>query len=1035
MKPHTLVMSAFGPYAGKTTIDFDRFGGKGLFLVTGDTGAGKTSIFNAITYALYGETNDGRDRTVRSDFADGDTETFVELDFTHSGVDYHVRRSPTQLRRKQRGEGYTEKKADAELTWKGGAVTKDKEVTRKIVEIIGLDIEQWKQVSMLAQGEFRKLLVSKTADRTEIFRKIFPTEDARMLQESLAAMAKASRDEYDKAASGVVDAMGSADIPDDSPYRADFEKMNGAAYGDEMLTLLSLQAGLDEGALNELSEKEAEADAGIEKLNRDLEAAQTLNANIKKLEAARTEEGELASRRESIDTDERRLAAINSAVSTLKVPFSEVSTARRTLKAAEASRKSAGQALEAAERNHESCSSTLKDAGTKEPLAKELDDKVAALNSNRAAYSILDETAKQLEEARYRLKNVNDEIETLTKERDEVVSEKEAAREYLNAHENVEVEIVETKRIFDESENTIRSGRDLLSSLDDVEKRERDLEAKRTEFGKAEAKLNSEKKSLADAESAFYRAQAGLLAEKLEDGEPCPVCGSRNHPCRATRSEDAPDKDALDTLKADVEERNATVSALASEVQGSDADIRARRSAIDERAGLLGLGPNGDLRSQLEGLVASAKDSKKASAAKVGNLEPVKKKVDALRTKLNSELDERDKDVSSRLADAEKRRGDVSKDVERLQGALDAHRAGLKYESLQKLDEEIAGATAESKRIRDLIKETQDASNKAVADLSAAKSKVEAADGRVTEATADLSQKGSDLAAELEKLGLSEEDARMLIDEEGAAPELEARIRAYKDKVTANSTLIATLEEAVGGRETADDGSIGEAIARSREERDAVRERKNAVGRRKERNSDTASKLRRSLDNLKRLDEESGELIALADAASGKSELRQTFETFVQAQYFAVVLKSANVRFRQMTDGRYEMVIRREGTDNRSKSGLDIDILDRYTGRTRPSETLSGGESFQAALSLALGLSDAVQRMNGGVRIDTLFVDEGFGSLDQEALKQAIAVLLKLSEGDSLVGIISHVEALKTQIDRKIVVKNSQSGSSVDLEY
>ena len=443
MKPLRITMSAFGPYAGVQEIDFSEFGGKGLFLVTGDTGAGKSTIFSAITYALYGAGNDDRDsKSLRSDFASPKTDTYVELEFEHNGVLYKVKRGPAQEREKKRGTGTTVMQPFAELEWNGGCVSKEREVTRKIEEILGIDRSQWKQVSMLAQGEFRKLLDSDTKVRVEIFRRIFSTQNVRGFIERLSEMARDSKAELEHAKEDLLDRMDSAIVPEDGAYAAEYEGMRGSiSYAAEVADLLSKQLGSDqrrheelEGLLEEANERKAVA-------VRDRTVAENLNRTLDRLDEVRMEKEGLEARRIGIEDLASERERIFSAVSNVKSVSSKRWTLRKQVEESGPRVALAQAAVEEARRRAEQCSAELAEAVEG---GRDADGKLAEINrlqSLREDYVAIQGKRAELEESRRNLSVIGSRRKDAVARKAALDSTVADHRRYLEENQDVKAEI------------------------------------------------------------------------------------------------------------------------------------------------------------------------------------------------------------------------------------------------------------------------------------------------------------------------------------------------------------------------------------------------------------------------------------------------------------------------------------------------------------------------------------------------------------------------------------------------------------------
>ena len=784
MRPLKLTLSAFGPYAGTTTLPLEQLGRGGLYLVTGDTGAGKTTLFDAITYALYDHSSGGvRDGAMlRSKYADPGTPTFVELEFEVRGQRYTVRRNPEYLRPKARGEGFTTEKADAALTYADGRppVTKAKEVTAAVIDIIGLDYNQFSQIAMIAQGQFTRLLNATTEERSKIFRKLFRTQRYQKLQEALA-------EENSAEALGTL----SAQMPPDA-----------------VATLLEGLTARQEAAAAQAADALAALDRQLSRLQTTLGAAE--QAERQRQEVA----GELAKAR-----------------STAQLESAKASTRRKTL-----------EALDAALTASEAELAALADADTRRV---ELEAEVSRLAQRETA---LNELARSLTECQHRN----------TAARTAQEAYRQAAGRQTEAH----------------------STRDTL-------------------------------------ERAFLDAQAGLLAQTLEEGAPCPVCGSTHHPAKAHLPRTAP---------TEVQVNQAKQAAAQADSAAQEASAAAREALTREQEG------RAQLRKDAEALLPERFTSPEG---------PVPLTMSLLKTALTEENDA----LHTAQADLKQRQ---------TKNHTDCHR-----------------------------KKELEAQRKAQAEQRTA-----------LEAQVTAAQQ----AAAAAQAAVQTLEARQAA-EQIAQPQMIAALKAEQNELLARRKALAVQEKDLNARLLPNRRALAD-HRKLADQRDALDARWQWVN-------------------------------ALASTAGGTLSSKQKIrlEAYIQMNYLDRILVHANTRLMQMTAGQYEL--ERIGAENqRSQSGLDLGVIDHYNGTRRSVKTLSGGESSKASLALALGLSDEVQSTAGGIRLDTLFLDEGFGSLDEESLEQAIRVLSGLTEGDRLVGIISHVAALKDRIDRQVIVHKERSGGS-----
>ncbi len=1035
MKPLRLTMSAFGPYGGKAEVDFTAFGGRGLFLITGDTGAGKTSIFNAITYALYGRTNDDRRNvTIRSHFAEPSARTYVDLEFEHRGVLYRIVRSPEQERPKKRGTGTTSEPATAELSWDGGLVTKEKEVAAKVEEVLGMGYDQWKQVAMLAQGQFRELLDCKTEKRGEVFRRIFSTENIRRFQESLAEMVRDLKAELSKAERDVTDSMGSADIPEGSPYRSEYlEKIGKVSFAEEVLGIMSLQAGLDSGSLAEAERESAELERMKAEANRELAVAERLNESIAALERERSVSQDLEAEGTSVEEDRKLLEEINAAVRDLKAPIQALRTERERFRSLEKAKALAAVDLEVRRKAASEAEGSLAEATSREADMRDAQTRSARLGADRERYDRLDEARRQLDKAIVAHGAASKDLERLRAEKDSLDARVMDYRMFLTENEDSGARIERAKSRLSEAEARSKALKDIAGRIDRARESERAVSKAETDYAAAVARANDLEHSYTDAHTRFLMSQAGVLALQLSEGVPCPVCGSVHHPSPAIVPEGAPTQDELDELQGSLEAQRTRVSDAGNRLTEARTMAGSERVDLRERLGELGISGEPD-RESLGKMSSEVSEIIRGLKEEIGTLTPLRDRVESIRREFPS-IDAREAELSSAIEDASERVRGLSDSVSSLRGSVETDSAGLEFPSLEELEREIARLDAVASGIRDTIAASQERVSSAKEAVVSAEAVLSGTVSQIAEASEAAAAAERNVADILGSHSMTSQRADELLSMESRIAELEARIGDHRERVAENRARISSLTEEIAGRGPADTESMRLRIAGLMERSDAVSSFVSEIRARMTVNDTTATRVRSCLDRYSRLQGSSGEVVELADAASGTTGVKQSFESYVQGLYFRHVLEYANRRLRRMTDGRYELVVSEESMDRRTQFGLDIDVLDNYTGRKRPSKTLSGGESFMAALSLALGLSDAVQRMNGGIVIDTLFVDEGFGSLDPEALKQAVSVLVQLSGGDCLIGIISHVEALKAQIDRKVLVRNSGAlGSSLELE-
>ncbi len=921
MRPRRLRLKAFGPYAGEVEIDFDELGQHGLYLITGDTGAGKTTLFDAISFALFGSSSGSyrEASSLRSQFADPATPTEVELAFSYRGEEYRVRRSPAYERPKLRGKGTTTQPATAEIVFPDGrVVSRASDVTAEVTSLLGISKDQFDQIVMIAQGEFRKAFNASTDERRSILRKLFGTaayeafarvlagqkaEADREIARLRGAMAthashaqlkdaQVAADARDGGEPGVHPALGErarAAAEGGAKTRAErFERLSELAiyHADELQALLSEQIDEDEAAL-----AKAEGRAG------ELEAMGQALA-VRREAAARR--ADLVRRQEEVARDRGRL-----------------------------------------ERELERCREELAVCAEREGEVEELAKRVHELDARMDAYRRLEERTRRLNDAQARVDETTAVLSIIT-----AMERAQKARDALD----------EAQKKVDDARRTFDTLKERQANLEAAEREHAVANAAYEEAFAAESQARSELDRL---RSAFLGGQAGILAQGLKRGRPCPVCGSTRHPAPAVLAEDVPSEDAVRAQEKRATELEATATAAFGTASGAQSGLKTARGEFDRA--VRAFGSIDDARSALEAAQAAADELGAAWRELDGEAS------DLARTSPELAHVAAERDLAAATDDAHRARETLAAQM----AGYNALVNDLEYPSL-------AEATA-----------ARDGAERERAGLVARQKSAETAVRKAERQLAESEASAKTLADEVAKIAVDDADAleREVADHDGAVAASRARMAALGSRLDANR-------------------GVARELAACAEEAGELAERQATVT-----------------------------LVAnTANGRLGGSHDTVGFETFVLRRYFELVIAAANLRLATVTAGRYALRLKDEGGDRRRQSGLELDVLDHYTGKVRDASTLSGGESFEAALSLALGLSDVVQSQAGGIQLDTMFVDEGFGSLDEEALGNAVRMLKEQSGGGKVVGIISHVAELKDAIESKIVVRRGMDGSTLEVE-
>ena len=1316
MKPKKLVISAFGPYADRMELDFERLGGGGLYLITGDTGAGKTTIFDAITFALYGEASGEvrKGEMFRSKYAKPEVRTFVELTFTYQGKDYTVKRNPEYLRPKDRGQGMTMEKANAELIFpdERQPVTKISEVTKAVTELLGLDQRQFRQIAMIAQGDFQKLLLAGTADRSEIFRKMFHTEIYQELQNRLREEAKARWKTYDEKKRSISQYLDNVVCPEDARWKKEFDRLKKENFNGQVMRGMELLAQCiewDEEQLRMLKEEQRALYGEIEKKNqllgkikerqtRQAEKEQKENERKlllpeveekkKKSEQAEKEAGICEKLEEQIREEKaclellRKMKQEQEAMTQLQKELQETAEAKGKL---QEEQENAKKELEQQKARKEKLSGTeveLARTEQKETYAAEQVQQLSAY-CEEIGKTADEEAAKKEEENALceKIKETEQAAGKAAEEAEKLAGQDKVCEKLQEEKENVRRKIFTLAEAKKQLEKTTDEALQLAGQLKQLQREEEKLQADRTATAEQMAKRSSAalqqekfrqeretlenllkswewackeleekqsayrdgiqkrdnlRKTYQAMESLFLDAQAGILAEKLTEGEPCPVCGAIHHPQPAKRAEHTPDKATLDQKKEELREQEETAAGQSEAAGNCSRRVKELREQLT--ACLLKKMPHEREEKQGNGLTETDKESsfqeenetqrflpmsdslfcqeavkkaeqlqeeeskqkvrqteyaelEKTQTRQQENLETLKKAIagaqadlgreegtqKALEEQLNKEIAEAEKEpgVEEVTASAE-RKGSAEKkgaaedrdyaetdDRNFLVGQIE--KVLSFWENRQKqCGEEFAAAQAKMKRRAECIalqkeaessqkkdheqlqrvrsclevlqsdrKRWNEKEEKLLETLEQQRKEIKSADQFENIAEISFTEKQfleilTDTEKQLwvrsmqeqrywkEKQETLEKQKRNLLAQKEELQRIQLEIQAETQKIERREKTIRekelleakrkaeqkALQERIQEKETKLAGKEEKELLEhikgwetqkeqrkaaqktAKEELDAVQKNLTEVqaalaaiqtleaadeeadlqgqqlpsetelqenlemlsGRKQEldqryneqyhaanTNQNVYQAVQTQQSQMQEVEEEYKWVNALADTATGNvtGKRKIDLETYAQMAYFDRILRKANVRFLTMSQGQYELKRQEDGGNIKSKAGLELNVIDHYNGTERSVRTLSGGESFQASLSLALGLSDEIQSYAGGIQLDSMFVDEGFGSLDAESLNQAVKALEGLAEGNCLVGIISHVPELKDRIERKIVVTKNRSRDGV----
>lgn len=980
MKPIYLEMSAFGPYSNVENVDFTKINNE-LFLISGDTGSGKTTIFDAIVFALYGEPsgNIRQSNSLRSDFADDDTETYVEFTFECNGREYYIRRSPEYLRKKKKGTGYTKKAADAILKYPDGrVVTKASDVTDNVVDIMGITKEQFTNIAMIAQGDFLKLILAKTDERSKIFRDIFNTVKYLEIQNNLKTEMFERKEINSKFEESIFQ------------YENDTVCDEASEYSKEHKLMIS------EKNINKIDEFIKFIDKIIE-----------------------------SDKRVKIQADDKRKKydELHKNISELIRLYKE-----KTDKCAEIEKLK---------------STIIKDNSAIEETTCALDEHKAKrderdknfilyneINSKLDEYEKLDITIKKELELRENNEKQNAGLIKLNKETEKLRKDLDNLKALEKEYHNTLKLLNEYKLKQNEYENKNTLLDELIKRKQNIDKLNKNLEKEEQKYLEKEKNVDNAKAIADKTEKSFLRAQAGIMAGDLEEGKKCPVCGSLSHPEPAKLSLEAATQEEVKEKKKIAEDLVKELEKVGLDYSHIKGKLETEKSMYEESGKKISdLVDYNDYKE-----VESLSDKFKCEIAELNN------KI----LKYNQFIHEND-NISDKIIKCEEKISSNTLDIQSATEKINANlieiaktntevekiKQGLKYPTKQaaqteinRLNTEIKKYDKASEQLSDKLRELSEEKKGLEGQIKAFNKEIGNTDNKISEYINVLEDKDIEFATSTDKTIVQDKEDIILDDleylEDNATISKDYKVLESKFvKIDWQDTQAVINEKNIIEK----DLEVLEEISVNAEYR--IRNNEKAI-----------ANIRKTFNERENVIKEYLTYQKLSNVANGMISGRDkiTFERYVQGTYFEYIINAANKRLTEMTDGRYEL-LKKKDNNLKAQTGLELDIKDAYTGKVRGVNTLSGGEAFKASLSMALGLSDVVQGYAGGIKLDSMFIDEGFGSLDHESLEKAINILNDLSDGKRMIGIISHISELNERIDKKIHIEKSNEGSRISCLF
>ncbi|GGY88801.1 AAA family ATPase [Shewanella fodinae] len=1023
MKPLVLTISAFGPFADRQTIDFRRLGDNPLFLINGPTGAGKTSILDAICFALYGKTtgNEREAPQMRCDYADDNLLTEVSLEFTLGERRYLIKRLPDQQRPKARGDGFTNQSGEAELQrlYDDGrseilVASKVTEATQMIESLTGLDVDQFRQVMVLPQGKFRELLLADSKAREKIFSQLFQTNIYSRMEERLklqAATIRKDAHDLEQKRLGILEAAGVASI-------------EALALAISELTPQFEQA----------KAQKQQANIALEQANKQLEQGKQLSAELAEKTRLAASLAEQQARKVEMDGLKQQLSLAQLAQQVLPVYRQQQQRSQELI--------SQQQALQAAEQQLTHTTTQKQQADKQAANITELDQQLQHSRSEL-------QQAEQLQPLLQSYYQQQQQLNQANQQQQQAANAHQAAEQQLQQLQTQKTQLAQTIAELQQQANRqaelqtrqyqlerqCDQGRQILELQRQQQTLQQQLEHKAQHGKQAKAQFDAAEQQLTTLRLQWHQGQAALLAQQLGPNTPCPVCGSAEHPNPAHSEVAIPSEQQLEDVQQLLESERRHCEQLRSDYRS----LREQIAAIDKQLTPLFTALNADSSvalpvtewqqalTQTQQQLASAQQAAQQLKNQQQQLTNLEQQLEVQRQQLN--------DAQQQLAAQQSRSSSLQGALLEIQQRLPTELQNLTAEvALAQLTQQRKALQQQQAALQQQIQQLQQAQQTAASQLAQAQSALSERQQQLRQATQYREQAQQELDTALQQAGFTDVQALTAAQREPQLQQqLTQQIEQWQQQCHALAGQLEALTQKLQGVVAPDITALTAQLAQQQQLLQAADEQYQQLSSRLSNLNNCQQKLTTDAKTLAALEQQFAVIGTLADIANGNNQSKLSLQRFVLSVLLDDVLLEASERLAHMSKGRYRLLRKEERAKGNRASGLDLEVEDAYSGKVRPVATLSGGESFMAALSLALGLSNVVQAYAGGIKLDTLFIDEGFGSLDQDSLELAIRTLTDLQSAGRMIGVISHVTEMKEQILTRVDVHKQARGSHIQV--
>lgn len=1038
MKPLKLTLKNFGPYENET-IDFTKLDEASVFLISGKTGSGKTTIFDAITFALYGDSasDDRSPQSMRSDFADTKTPTEVTLLFEHQGQLYRVNRLPKQELDKKRGTGTKVFESQGRLEifkddQKVAEITKMRDINLKLIEILQISREQFVQIVLLPQGEFRRFLTASSTDKEAVLRKIFRTQLYQRWRDALKEMLKKQTTKCGDAKRAITDDLAKVVWSNDAP-----EDIQKQSVSDQLAALSKQQQSAND-ELTVLKKQGQAAQKRYETANQKLHVDSDMNQQIEQLQAKRRQQNDLQAQQPKFENLQAQIEKLKWAKE-LKPKYDQFQELQSDRLNYQSQLKKIGQKMTAQAKSRDADIKEQEQLQTKKTIQDRQLNQKSILENQRPAFKQAGELQRQLKQSQSEATRLTHDLSTkqakLTKltEADNQISEELAQVVEVTEHLN---QLTQTSQTLTAAVKQLKK---LTQSQQTNRKLATKLEMKQTAVVNLTHQVDQAKAAYSELRNQWLSNQIVNLVKQLKPGTPCPVCGSLEHPSPAhvadlpavsddelKRAETAlqQQQNHLAAEKSQFEEQSKQLESLKQQFQADFKEITA--DLVAEKVLEIPVGKLETVSQQIEAKLRQNAHTQKQVLSQQTKLKAEQVKQTHIRQDLQQLSPEIDQlKVASQQAQATQQKYQVQlADVQQ--------RLPKDFGDLKALDQHLAKLQAAIEAYDQAVSANQRHLTAVKSQLAASQATEASLHNQMANVQKKITTLQDDLTAAIsQKLGTEDWQAfQQLVNQVDQVAGFQQKIDQYQDQLKKVTTAISTYEKVVNGHQLVDLKEEQAKVQGLIDARDNLQATYDGRYRQVLINNELLKRVKTNDQTIHDQQEKINQLQLLVETVSGSGDAKLGLERYVLQAQLREILKVANQHLKQLSSGRYSMYLHRQAGAYQKDTGLEIDVYDDNVGQLRSVHTLSGGESFIAALSLALALGEVIQNESGGISIDTLFVDEGFGSLDQESLSMAMAALENIESHNRMIGIISHVTMLQEQVPFQIQVQTEGQGKS-----